>query len=223
MTAQLDDTMFNIQCGHLTTRANNQGPCSTSFSPMDDSSTLFECDYTEHVAAQNNIEMEVSHILRHLTMCLMVIQTRQRNHPLPQSFPIAPMSQLIPACEMATLRQLLSSELMNFFIVIYATWHACYNIWPAFLSKETLMNVIATILHNLNYLENLSRTLFLLFSNLGRINYTHLVLPLSGITSKLILATSRIMIIIHMIIPPLRKLSTEKSFLLFHPVPLKNK
>jgi len=77
MTAQLDNTMFNIQCGHLTTRANDQGPCSTSSSPIDDSSMPFECDYTEYVAAQNNIEMEVSYILRHLTMCLMVIQTHQ--------------------------------------------------------------------------------------------------------------------------------------------------
>ena len=83
MTAQLDDTMFNIQRDHLTTRANDQGPCSTSSSPMDNLFMLFECDYTEHVAAQNNMEMEVSHILRHLTMCLIVIQTRQQNHPLP--------------------------------------------------------------------------------------------------------------------------------------------
>jgi len=133
------------------------------------------------------------------------------------------MSWLIPACGMATLQQLFSSELMNFFIAMYTTWHACCNIWPAFLSKETLMDIIATILHNLNYLENLPRILFLLFSNLGRINYTHLVLPLSGIMSKLILATSRIMIIIHMTTPPLRKLSTEKSLLLFYPVLLKNK
>ena len=108
-------------------------------------------------------------------------------------------------------------------IVLLNVHNTCCNIQPAFLSKETLMDVIAIILYNLNYLENLPRTLFLLFSNLGRINYTHLVLPLSGIMSKLILATSRIMIIIHTTTLPLRKLSTEKSLLLFHPVLLKNK
>jgi len=122
---------------------------------------------------------------------------------------------------MATLQQLSSSELTNFFIAMCTTWHARCSVWPAFLSKETLMNVTATTLRNLDYLENLPGTLFPLFSNLDGINYTYLVLPLSGITSKLILATSRIMIIIHTTTPPLRKLSTEKSLFLFHPVPLK--
>ena len=61
-TARPDDTAFNIQRGHLTMRANDQGPRSTFSSPMDDSSTPPECDYAEHVAAQNNIEVEVSHI-----------------------------------------------------------------------------------------------------------------------------------------------------------------
>ena len=101
--------------------------------------------------------------------------------------------------------------------------HARHNAWSAFSSKEALMNITATILCNLNYSENLSRTLFPLSLNLGRINFTYLVLPLSGIISKLILATSRIMVIIPMTTPLLRKLSIEKSLLQFYLVLLKNR
>jgi len=60
-TAQSDDTMFNIQRGCLTMWANDQGPHSTLSSPIDDASTPSECDYAKHVAAQNNMEVEVSH------------------------------------------------------------------------------------------------------------------------------------------------------------------
>ena len=150
---------------------------------------------------------------RHLTLCLMVIQICQWNHPLLWSFPTVPTFQLIPACGMATLWQLLSSKLTNFFIAMCVTQHTCCNTWHAFSSKEALLDVMVITLHNLNYLENLYRTLFLLSSNLGGINYTHPVLPLSGIMSKLILATSRTMIIIPLTTPPLRKLSTKKSLL----------
>jgi len=61
MTAQPDDTIFNIQHGCLTMQAINQSPHSTSSSSMDNVFTLSEYDYAEHVAAQNNMEVEVSH------------------------------------------------------------------------------------------------------------------------------------------------------------------
>jgi len=60
MTAWPDDTAFNIQWGCPTTQAADSSPCSTSSSPMDDKSNPSECDYAKCVAAQNNMEVEVS-------------------------------------------------------------------------------------------------------------------------------------------------------------------
>ena len=54
--------------------------------------------------------------------------------------------------------------------------------------------ITAIILCSSNYLENLPRTLFQPFLKLGRINYTHLALPLLEIRSKPISAISRVIV-----------------------------
>jgi len=59
--ARPDDTALNIPRGRSNDRANSKVPRSMSPSPMDDSSTPSEGDYAERVAAQNNMEVEVSH------------------------------------------------------------------------------------------------------------------------------------------------------------------
>jgi len=60
MTAQPDNTAFNIQQDHPTTWAVNSSPHSTSSSPIDDKCNPSEYDYAKHVAAQNNMEVKVS-------------------------------------------------------------------------------------------------------------------------------------------------------------------
>ena len=60
-TAHLDNTTINIKQGHLSIRTNDKGSCSTSSSPMDDAFMSSEDNYAERVAAQNNMDMEVSH------------------------------------------------------------------------------------------------------------------------------------------------------------------
>lgn len=203
-TARPDDTAFNIQRGRPTTRAADSSTRSTSSSPMDDESTPSECDYAERVAAQNNMEVEVSltsplrtyqrttsrcplpnpHVSptrRRLTLRLMVIPIRQRNLPLPLSSPTAPMFRLIPACGTATLRQPPSLEPTNSSTAMYATWHVRCNAWHAFLSKEASLVATATTLRSLNYSENLPGTSYQPFSKLGGTNCTHLTPPLSGI------------------------------------------
>ena len=55
-----ENTAFNIQYGYLFTKTNNKGPHSISPSLIDDIFTASEDNYTEHVVALNNIEVNVS-------------------------------------------------------------------------------------------------------------------------------------------------------------------
>ena len=59
-TARPEDTAFNIQRGRPPMRTENQGPRSTSPSPMDNVSTSSTGDYAERVAALNNMEVDAS-------------------------------------------------------------------------------------------------------------------------------------------------------------------
>jgi len=61
MIAQLDDTAINIKRGCSLMKTSDKGSCSISSSPMDDTSMFSEANYAEHVAAQNNMEVEAFH------------------------------------------------------------------------------------------------------------------------------------------------------------------
>jgi len=54
-----DDTTVNIQQGCPTLWASVGGPCSNSSSPLN-SSPSSEMDYTEHISAQNNMDVEIN-------------------------------------------------------------------------------------------------------------------------------------------------------------------
>jgi len=60
-TACLDNTAINIKQDCPPIRTNDKDSCSISFSPIDDAFTSFKDNYIEQVAAQNNMDMEVSH------------------------------------------------------------------------------------------------------------------------------------------------------------------
>jgi len=55
-----ENTVFNIQHGYLFTKTNNKDSHSISPSLIDDIFTASEGNYTEHVVALNNIEVDVS-------------------------------------------------------------------------------------------------------------------------------------------------------------------
>ena len=59
-SARLEDNAYNIQCGHSTSHTSTNRPCSNSLSPMDDSSPPLEVDYAEHVAANCNMDIEIT-------------------------------------------------------------------------------------------------------------------------------------------------------------------
>ena len=60
ISARLEDDAYNIQCGHSTSHTSTKGPCSNSPSPMDDSSSPSEVDYAEHIAANCNMDIEIT-------------------------------------------------------------------------------------------------------------------------------------------------------------------
>jgi len=82
MTAQLDDTMLNIQHNHLTMQTNNKSPCTTFFSPIDNASMPSECDYAKCVATQNNMEVEVSYTSPSLDILLYNFSLPPSQSPL---------------------------------------------------------------------------------------------------------------------------------------------
>jgi len=55
--ARPDDTAFSIQRGRPPSRVSTESSCSSSLSLMDNSPPS-DCDYTERVAAQNNMVIE---------------------------------------------------------------------------------------------------------------------------------------------------------------------
>jgi len=59
-SARPEDDAYNIQCGHLTSRTSTNGPRSNSPSPMDNSSPPSEVDYAERVAANCNMDIEIT-------------------------------------------------------------------------------------------------------------------------------------------------------------------
>jgi len=59
-TARPEDTAFNIQRGRPPMRTENQGPRSTSPSPMDNVSTSSTGDYAERVAVTISLRTRCS-------------------------------------------------------------------------------------------------------------------------------------------------------------------
>jgi len=59
-SARPEDDAYNIQRGRLTSHTSTNGPHSNSPSPIDDSSPPSEVDYAEHVAANCNMDIEIT-------------------------------------------------------------------------------------------------------------------------------------------------------------------
>ena len=59
-SARPEDDAYNIQHGCSTSRTSTNGPCSNSPSPMDDSSSPLEVDYAERIAANCNMDIEIT-------------------------------------------------------------------------------------------------------------------------------------------------------------------
>ena len=59
-SARPEDDAYNIQHGRSTSRTSTNGPHSNSPSPMDNSSPPLEVDYAERVAANCNMDIEIT-------------------------------------------------------------------------------------------------------------------------------------------------------------------
>ena len=59
-SVRLEDDAYNIQRGRPMSHTSTNGLCSTSPSPMDDSSPPSEVDYAERVAANCNMDIEIA-------------------------------------------------------------------------------------------------------------------------------------------------------------------
>jgi len=125
-TARPDDTAFNIEGNQPSTQHEVNIPREPA-SPMDDDSMLSEEDYAARIASQNNMDENVVHFsppqtFHHLTLHCpppklhvppmrrtlvlpqQLIQSHQRNLPLPRSSLTAPMSLPILLCGMVISR-----------------------------------------------------------------------------------------------------------------------
>jgi len=150
-----EDNAYNIQRGYLTSSNSAKNPCNTSLSPMDDSFPPSKVDYVEHVAANCNINIEIT------DLSLPPVENATRfSFSLPASNPRVPLEEApnsinisdidisaessLPKSSHTVLmfqqtlvygmeisRRHLCSAPMNFLTVILTTSRVPYNAWPA--------------------------------------------------------------------------------------------
>lgn len=87
-TVRPEDDAYNIQRGRSTSRASANEPRSASPSPMDDSSPPSEIDYAERVAANSNMDIEITY-----TPPPLVNDTTNFTFSLPPSNPHASLEE----------------------------------------------------------------------------------------------------------------------------------
>ena len=163
--ARPEDDTYNIQCGHPISSNSTKNPCSTSPSLMDNSSPPSEVDYAEHVAANCNMDIEIT------DLSLPPVENATCfSFSLPASNPYVPLKEVPNSININDTN--ISTELSPPKVIPYSAniladpslWDGNFMATSLFGTNEFLnsdINNITCSLQHMSWLGKLAKSLFI--------------------------------------------------------------